>query len=274
MEKKRPNGRLIFVGAVAAVLLLTPLVALLAGGGKSTETARAGATARPADIATADVPHKAKDPGERPLPKARPTVVDPQAGITGSEASGAGEGTPLEGPASARTGTCPGQPGVSPGAPCDDEIRAERKQQLFWTKAVRKAPERFAISYGTGRLVWPLPSQYRSISSPFCERRAWEACHPGIDIPAPIGTPIVAADAGTVIIAGPSGGYGNYTCIQHTKSLSTCYAHQSRQMVRPGDIVKRGQVIGLVGCTGLCFGSHLHFETRNNGQVFDPLTFF
>jgi murein DD-endopeptidase MepM/ murein hydrolase activator NlpD len=122
--------------------------------------------------------------------------------------------------------------------------------------------------------VWPLPSQYRTLSSPFCERRSWESCHPGIDIPAPVGTPIVAADAGTVILAGPSGGYGNYTCIQHTKSLSTCYAHQSRQMVRPGDDVKRGQVIGLVGCTGLCFGSHLHFETRNNGQVFDPMTFF
>jgi murein DD-endopeptidase MepM/ murein hydrolase activator NlpD len=273
VRKKRPNGRLIFVGAVAAVLILTPLVALFAGGGRSTDAARARASAPTADIATADVPHRAKDPNDRPLPKARPTVIDPQAGVTGTEESGAGGGQLLEGPPTEGS-ACPKQPGLSPGVECDDAIKADRKQQLFWQAQVKRAPEKFAISYGTGRLVWPLPSQYRTLSSLFCERRSWEACHPGIDIPAPIGTPIVAADAGTVIIAGPSGGYGNYTCIQHTKSLSTCYAHQSRQMVRPGDDVRRGQVIGLVGCTGLCFGSHLHFETRNNGQVFDPMTFF
>ena len=67
-----------------------------------------------------------------------------------------------------------------------------------------------------------------------------------------------------------SGGYGNFTCIQHGGSLSTCYAHQSRFGTSVGASVSQGQVIGYVGCTGRCFGDHLHFETRINGAVVNP----
>jgi murein DD-endopeptidase MepM/ murein hydrolase activator NlpD len=126
------------------------------------------------------------------------------------------------------------------------------------------------IRHGSGQLIWPVNGP---ITSPFCERRPWEACHPGIDIGVPSGTPIRAADGGRVAIAGWEGGYGNYTCIQHTASLSTCYGHQSVIKVSVGESVSQGQIIGLTGCTGLCFGPHLHFEVRINGGVVNPLNY-
>jgi murein DD-endopeptidase MepM/ murein hydrolase activator NlpD len=126
------------------------------------------------------------------------------------------------------------------------------------------------IRRGSGSMIWPVNGP---ITSPFCERRAWEACHPGIDIGVPSGTPIHAADSGRVVIAGWTGGYGNYTCIEHTASLSSCYGHQSVIKVSVGQNVSQGQVIGLSGCTGLCFGDHLHFEVRVNGAVTNPLNY-
>jgi len=126
------------------------------------------------------------------------------------------------------------------------------------------------IKGGSGRFIWPING---TITSPFCESRAWESCHPGLDIAAPTGTPIRAADGGRVAIAGWTGGYGNYTCIQHTASLSTCYGHQSAIHVHVGQQVSQGQVIGLVGSTGHSTGPHLHFEVRVNGAVQNPLNY-
>jgi peptidoglycan DL-endopeptidase CwlO len=68
-----------------------------------------------------------------------------------------------------------------------------------------------------------------------------------------------------------SGGYGNYTCINHGGGISTCYAHQSRFGTTAGAHVSQGQVIGSSGCTGHCFGPHVHFEVRVNGTPVDPL---
>ncbi len=126
------------------------------------------------------------------------------------------------------------------------------------------------IRQGSGSMVWPVNGP---ITSPFCERRAWESCHPGIDIGVPAGTPIRAADSGTVRVASMNGGYGNYTCVAHSASLSSCYAHQSRYAVSVGQNVSKGQVIGYIGCTGFCFGDHLHFEVRINGQVTNPMNY-
>ena len=129
------------------------------------------------------------------------------------------------------------------------------------------------IKHGNGSLIWPVNGP---ITSQFCERRAWESCHPGIDIGVPAGTPIRAAAAGKVVLmqsVGASGGYGNFTCIAHSASMSTCYAHQSRFATSLGASVAQGQVIGYVGCTGLCFGDHLHFEVRINGAVTNPLNY-
>ena len=123
-----------------------------------------------------------------------------------------------------------------------------------------------------GRLAWPLPRPYTSISSPFGMR--WGRLHAGVDIPAPVGTRIYAAASGRVSIRGWVGGYGNYTCIQHQGPYSTCYAHQSSfGPVPPGGLIARGGLAGYVGCTGHCFGEHLHFELRQNGQPIDPAPF-
>src|ERR671939_713660 len=140
-------------------------------------------------------------------------------------------------------------------------------------RAAQGVPAAGPIRRGTGSMIWPVNGP---ITSPFCERRAWEACHPGIDIGVPSGTPIRAAASGKVTLmqsAASSGGYGNYTCVSHTASLSTCYAHQSRFATSLGADVSQGEIIGYSGCTGLSFGPHLHFEVRINGAVTNPLNY-
>jgi murein DD-endopeptidase MepM/ murein hydrolase activator NlpD len=122
------------------------------------------------------------------------------------------------------------------------------------------------IRHGSGQLIWPVNGP---VVSGFGMR--WGRLHAGLDIAVPSGTPIHAADGGRVVLMGWVGGYGNYTCIQHTGSLSTCYAHQSSFATSNGASVSQGQVIGYVGCTGHCFGDHLHFETRINGSPVDPM---
>jgi murein DD-endopeptidase MepM/ murein hydrolase activator NlpD len=122
------------------------------------------------------------------------------------------------------------------------------------------------VRRGSGQLIWPVNGP---VVSPFGMR--WGRLHAGIDIAVPSGTPIRAADAGRVVLMGSVGGYGNYTCVQHTGSLSTCYAHQSSFGTSNGASVRQGQVIGSVGCTGHCFGDHLHFETRVNGSPVNPM---
>jgi murein DD-endopeptidase MepM/ murein hydrolase activator NlpD len=99
----------------------------------------------------------------------------------------------------------------------------------------------------------------------------WGRLHAGVDIAVPSGTPIRAAGSGTVAIAGWVGGYGNYTCIQHGGGIATCYGHQSRLGVSVGQHVSQGQVIGLSGCTGHCFGPHVHFEVRVGGAPVNPM---
>src|SRR3954453_23307860 len=147
------------------------------------------------------------------------------------------------------------------------KMQAQVAAQL---RAAQNVPSAGPVRRGSGSMIWPVNGP---ITSPFCERRAWEACPPGIDIGVPAGTPIRAADSGRVVIAGWTGGYGNYTCIQHSASLSSCYGHQSSIQVSVGQNVSQGQVIGLSGCTGLCFGDHLHFEVRINGAVTNPLNY-
>lgn len=99
--------------------------------------------------------------------------------------------------------------------------------------------------------------------------------HSGVDYAAPYGTPIVAAGDGVVVRKEwSSGGYGNFTVVQHSNGYETAYAHQSgfAQGLDIGDTVRQGQVIGYVGSTGLSTGNHLHFEIRINGQPVNPLT--
>jgi murein DD-endopeptidase MepM/ murein hydrolase activator NlpD len=96
--------------------------------------------------------------------------------------------------------------------------------------------------------------------------------HEGVDLVAPIGTPIYAAGDGVITGMGPNGGYGNWVRIEHPGNLSTIYGHlQSFAEVDVGRTVARGELIGFVGSTGRSTGAHLHFELLSNGKPVDPL---
>jgi murein DD-endopeptidase MepM/ murein hydrolase activator NlpD len=147
------------------------------------------------------------------------------------------------------------------------EIQAEIAAQLQSTSSAPLPAG--PIRYGSGQLIWPVDGPVVSGFGP-----RWGSMHEGIDIAVPAGTPIRAADAGTVVLLqsdGESGGYGNFTCLDHGGGLQTCYAHQSSFAVGGGQSVSQGDVIGYVGCTGHCYGDHLHFEVRISGAPTDPL---
>ena len=114
--------------------------------------------------------------------------------------------------------------------------------------------------------AWPVRG---SIVSPFGLR--WGKLHAGIDIAAPAGTPVTASATGTVAYAGAMSGYGLIVVIQHSGGVSTAYAHNSSISVSVGQQVAQGQTIAAVGCTGHCFGDHVHFEVRVNGSPVDPM---
>ncbi|MEA2485009.1 MAG: hypothetical protein QOD46_120 [Actinomycetota bacterium] len=116
--------------------------------------------------------------------------------------------------------------------------------------------------------IWPLNGP---ITSPFGPR--WGTIHPGIDIAGFTGEPFVAAKGGRVIYASWMDGYGNATMVDVGGGVVTLYGHQSRLGVSLGENVQQGQVLGYVGCTGLCTGPHLHFEVRVNGTAVDPMQF-
>lgn len=128
--------------------------------------------------------------------------------------------------------------------------------------------------YQPGVMVITTPMPGYRIGSKFGLRHhpilAITRLHAGGDIGAPSGTPIHAPADGTVVFAGERGGYGNAVVIDHGNSLGTLYGHQSALNVETGDVVKRGDVIGFVGSTGLSTGPHLHFETRIKGIPVDP----
>lgn len=124
--------------------------------------------------------------------------------------------------------------------------------------------------------AWVVPN-YSRISSPYGYRihpiLKTRKMHTGIDIPAPLGTPIVSMEDGVVIYAGVKGGYGNTIMVQHDDGKVTLYAHCSELVGVVGQRVSQGEVIALMGSTGLSTGSHLHFEVRINGQHVDPMPF-
>lgn len=116
-----------------------------------------------------------------------------------------------------------------------------------------------------GAFMWPVRG---TVVSPYGQR--WGRLHSGIDIAAPAGTPIAASASGQVMFSGSMSGYGNLVVIQHAGGIATAYAHNSSNAVGVGQSVGQGQTIGYVGCTGSCFGDHVHFEVRVNGTTVDP----
>ena len=148
-----------------------------------------------------------------------------------------------------------------------------------FSELIRKASSQTAF-LGTGKFIQPvkgwISSKYGMRMHPIFKRRIK---HTGIDIAAPKGRKIVAADSGKVIFAGKKGGYGKSVLIYHGtspkngKTISSFYAHQSRILVKKGDIVKKGDEIGWVGSTGYATGPHLHFEMKENGVHVNPLKY-
>jgi murein DD-endopeptidase MepM/ murein hydrolase activator NlpD len=122
-------------------------------------------------------------------------------------------------------------------------------------------------------LIWPVKGK---VSSPF-GRRGLRGFHPGIDITAPKGTPIRAVADGLVVESGRKldgySGYGKIIVIQHGNGMKTLYAHNKKNLVKPGRCVKAGDIIGEVGTSGNATGSHLHFEIRKNGRPVNPLKY-
>jgi len=134
---------------------------------------------------------------------------------------------------------------------------------------------RFFEASGVGEqrsgLIAPVAGR---ITSPYGRRRhpilGYTRMHSGIDFGAPYGTPIHAVTDGTVVFAGRHGGHGNFVKLSHAGGLGTGYGHMSRIAVRAGERVRRGQVIGYVGSTGLSTGPHLHYEMYRGGKTVNP----
>jgi murein DD-endopeptidase MepM/ murein hydrolase activator NlpD len=152
------------------------------------------------------------------------------------------------------------------------EVNALAAQSAALAAAIQAA-QTGAGTTGTGApsaagLIWPVNGP---VTSGFGLR--WGRMHEGIDIAAPMGTPIWAAAAGTVIHSGWLGGYGYLVVVDHGNGLSTAYGHASALLVAVGQEVSQGETIALVGSTGHSTGPHLHFEVRVNGVAVDPLLY-
>jgi murein DD-endopeptidase MepM/ murein hydrolase activator NlpD len=150
-----------------------------------------------------------------------------------------------------------------------EELRSEIQQEIAEATGGLPLPAGPLPTPSAAGLIWPVEGTF---TSGFGYR--WGRMHEGIDIAAAEGTPIRAAASGTVILMQSeyeSGGYGNYTCLDHGGGLSTCYAHQSSFATSSGASVSQGDLIGYVGNTGHSYGAHLHFEVRVNGVATDPM---
>jgi murein DD-endopeptidase MepM/ murein hydrolase activator NlpD len=157
------------------------------------------------------------------------------------------------------------------------ELQARIKRLLAEKRklAEKKHPGKpQTVYYRGGRLAWPVQG---SITSTFGTRVhpifKTKITHTGLDISAPNGTPVKAADTGEVLFTGWLSGYGNVVILDHGGNLTTVYAHLSRIECSEGAKVNRGSTIGRVGATGVATGNHLHFETRINGDAVNPMRY-
>jgi murein DD-endopeptidase MepM/ murein hydrolase activator NlpD len=168
-----------------------------------------------------------------------------------------------------------------------DSVLAQIEQAVFSADSFQSTAQLVAedpVLTSTGKLLVPIP--HATITQGFGPTSfTFEAAyagfahfHTGIDLAVPLGTPVFAAADGVVVLAGSmtdaSGalvGYGNYIVIQHDAGLKTLYGHLLAIGVKEGQVVKRGQLIGLVGSTGNSTGPHTHFEVRIDNSPVDPL---
>ena len=139
--------------------------------------------------------------------------------------------------------------------------------------SVRDSVERRHALAAATPSVWPvagwLTSHYGNRTDPFTNDTDF---HPGLDISADYGQPVIATGDATVASAGPNGDYGNMVALDHGFGIMTRYGHLSRIAVTSDQHVKRGDVIGYVGSTGRSTGAHLHYEVWMNGKLTNPMT--
>ena len=139
--------------------------------------------------------------------------------------------------------------------------------------SMRDGVERKAALASATPSVWPvagwLTSSYGNRRDPITKSADF---HPGLDISADYGQPVLATGDATVASAGPNGAYGNMVMLDHGFGIVTKYGHLSRFNVRGGERVARGHVIGYVGSTGRSTGAHLHYEIWMNGRLTNPMT--
>jgi murein DD-endopeptidase MepM/ murein hydrolase activator NlpD len=157
-------------------------------------------------------------------------------------------------------------------------MQAVWTQMQLWSQANNVGQIPISVGHSTKyRFIWPEPTA--QISQSFGPSTFWfeppygrfPHFHTGIDMVAPFGSPVYAADDGVVALAGSSSqGYGNYVVIAHSGGLDTLYGHLSTSLVHVGDRVTQGQPVGLEGSTGNSTGAHLHFELRINQAPVDP----
>ncbi len=144
-----------------------------------------------------------------------------------------------------------------------DELIKDKEKLLSHTPAIQPVSNQdlSRIASGFGYRIDPV---YKTVKM-----------HAGLDFAAPQGTPIYASADGTIKIAGNNGnGYGNYVVVNHGYGYETLYGHMVKVKAKPGQKVKRGEVIGWVGNTGKSTGPHLHYEVHKNGNKLDPVYFF
>jgi murein DD-endopeptidase MepM/ murein hydrolase activator NlpD len=157
-------------------------------------------------------------------------------------------------------------------------MQAVWTQMQLWSQANNIGQIPISAGHSTKyRFIWPEPTS--QISQPFGPSTFWfeppygryPHFHTGVDLVAPFGSPVYAADDGVVALVGSSSsGYGNYVVLAHSGGLDTLYGHLSASLVKVGDRVTQGQVVGLEGSTGNSTGAHLHFELRINQAPVDP----
>ena len=160
------------------------------------------------------------------------------------------------------------------GGPFDSASQSDPTfKSLFtsWKKLDNLADGAIAVPSDKPVKTAEFTSGYGIRSDPF---RGGAARHQGIDLAAPIGTPIYATADGIIIEAGyNSGGYGNLIKVDHGRGIETRYGHLSRILVGAGQRITRGQLIGHMGSTGRSTGSHLHYEVRIDGRAVNPIPF-
>lgn len=167
----------------------------------------------------------------------------------------------------------------APGMPSLSALLTHLKGQMDLRESQLSALENVILSRQLTQEIHPegRPVRVGFISSPFGERidpfTGGDEFHEGIDFAAPMGTQIHAVAAGVVTWAGPREGYGNLVQIDHGQGYATRYGHAEKILVHVGEVVKRGDVIALVGSTGRSTGPHVHFEVLKNGHEINPAAF-